>query len=481
MHDGSVKKAVCVFVAVALVFVPLLFITGNIAQGREGDIPPPDQGPPSSSTYQEQNTGTAPQTKGDPFGSSGSHGAYVSRTDTFAPDESLTRGETALIIYNLLNDKTANSAISFYDVSQGDWYYDAVRTLVSAGAVSGYPDGGFHPGNYVTRAEFVSIVSRFFDIPSGVWSGFPDVDNGHWARDAIAYAKTQNWVSGYPNGNFGPNDLVTRAEAVAILNRVANRRPDRAYIDAQGKPMRFVDVPPTNWAYYDIMEATVGHSAAGSGDGESWTQSPLGTSPQTSGDYRIIDGELYKTDGNGNFLTNVQDGFLYFGADGRYTTGDAVLDGKLSQIVRYCAVNGEGRDQTFRNLYRYVCANYHYIGRGLLTEGTTGFENGMALQMIDTGGGNCYNFAALTALLARKAGYQAKAVAGTVLLPWNTGYISHAWTEVTIDGVTYICDSQQENNAPNRGYSWDIFLKRYDEIPPDSVMPHYMLFGQKLN
>ena len=121
-------------------------------------------------------------------------------------------------------------------------------------ARQGYSDGSFGPDNTITRAEFVTMAMRFAGVSSTAGkAGFPDVDSAHWAAGYIASAVNGGYISGYPDGSFGPNNQITRAEAVTILNKIRGC----ASLD-QGKS--FTDVPVSHWAYKAITAAATGHT-----------------------------------------------------------------------------------------------------------------------------------------------------------------------------------------------------------------------------
>lgn len=412
------------------------------------------------------------------------HSAYVQGSEDFVkPDGPLTRAEAATMIYSLLREQPQELKATFPDVSETDWFYRPVLTLATLGAISGTPDGEYKPRNNITRAEFVTILSAFFPMSEGNIV-FPDVAEDYWASQQIASAAAKGWISGYPDGTFGPSDNIKRCEAVKILNNALGRKPDKEAIDGSGatkKILRFLDLPFTHWAYYDIMEASVDHSYLVHDDStEEWGEYIVPASQHQTG-YHLIDGQLYKVDKNGHFVRNAQDGVLQFDNLGRYTTGNAELDVKLTNLVQTYSIDGLSLKDNFYRLYKYVCNNFRYIGRGNMADGASGWEVTKALQMINTRGGNCYNYAALTAMLARKMGYQAVGISGMAYLPWNRSYIHHGWVEISLGGVTYICDAQQEGDAaPNRGYKWDLFFKRYSDIPK-TPYPRYMKSGNRLN
>ena len=91
----------------------------------------------------------------------------------------------------------------YSDVSEDDWYNNAVSTLTNAGIIDGYEDGTFKPNGNITRAEFATIAVRFFEATYEGENLFPDID-GHWAQDYINEAANAGIVDGYPDGTFGP-------------------------------------------------------------------------------------------------------------------------------------------------------------------------------------------------------------------------------------------------------------------------------------
>lgn len=176
---------------------------------------------------------------------------------TFAPDRRLTRAQAATIFYNLLIDQTAPSVGAvFSDVKQGEWYYEAVEALCSHNIILGYPDGSFEPNSYVSRAEFIAMLCRFYATTEGDCN-FTDVSANEWYFRYVASAAVRGWVHGYDNGDdtfcFRPYDKVTRAEAVAIVNRALGRDVSDGAI--LGLTMPFSDVPVDHWAYNDILIA----------------------------------------------------------------------------------------------------------------------------------------------------------------------------------------------------------------------------------
>lgn len=192
------------------------------------------------------------------------------------PERNITRAEVASIFFRLLKDDVRSENLTdqntFTDVSADAWYNVAVSTMSDMDIVFGRTDYQFDPDAYITRAEFAAIAARF---DSDSYSGddlFTDIE-GHWAADQINRAAEKGWITGYPDGTFGPNRYITRAEAVTMINRVLNRMPKDK--DALHEDMKvFVDNADTNaWYYLAIQEATNSHEYKKDKDGvyETWT------------------------------------------------------------------------------------------------------------------------------------------------------------------------------------------------------------------
>lgn len=181
---------------------------------------------------------------------------------TFRPENNVTRSETAVMLYRLLTQtqhtaELQGTAWCFSDTPPGTWYDAAINTLTSKGIVNGYEDGSFRPGRMVTRAEFVAMAMRFSGAsPSGTGRRFEDVPQTHWAVGYIQAAAGAGIISGYSDGTFRPDQYITRAEAVTILNRVSGR----SECTVVNYTLIFSDVPASHWAYQAIMLAANIHN-----------------------------------------------------------------------------------------------------------------------------------------------------------------------------------------------------------------------------
>lgn len=202
------------------------------------------------------------------------HDAYVQGDDAgnFNANQNMTRAEAATVFYNLLtNQKVDTSDIEFTDVDDAAWYAKAVKTLAALDIITGYEDGSFHPNASVSRAEFATMASRFDNLSAGTMR-FTDVSDSHWAYSYIVSAATKGWINGYTDGTFRPDNNITRAEVVTMVNRVLDRTADESYIDAHVDELTsFADVTDSHWAYYNILEAANSHDYKKSSSKESWT------------------------------------------------------------------------------------------------------------------------------------------------------------------------------------------------------------------
>lgn len=190
---------------------------------------------------------------------------------TFGPDRNMTRAEVAQMFYALLLDQDVRITQTFSDVPADAWYTTAVNTLASLGMMDGYPDGTFHPNAPITRAEFATVALAFAYEPEKASCDYYDVFYNTWYYPYVAQATSYDWIGGYPDGSFRPNNFITRAEVTVIVNNMLGRSADERYIDRNAdKLVYFTDLTDKYWAYYTIMEATNSHDYTKEGNTESW-------------------------------------------------------------------------------------------------------------------------------------------------------------------------------------------------------------------
>ena len=189
------------------------------------------------------------------------HISYISGYEdgTFKPDKRITRAEIVTIFGRLLKNKMVPISGNPYVDIDNHWAKASILVMNELGIVKGYEDGTFRPENYITRAEFATMVSRFANMKNiEIKGSFKDVTTEHWAYKTINFAKIMGWISGYEDGTFKPDNPITRAEAITIINRMLQRTGDIGRINSDNTLKKFTDING-HWAYYGILEATNSH------------------------------------------------------------------------------------------------------------------------------------------------------------------------------------------------------------------------------
>ena len=242
------------------------------------------------------------------------HGTYIVGFEdgTFRPNAKLTRAETAQIVYRLLTAPGAGTLpCSYGDVPAGKWFAPAVTALCALGL---FDDGtAFRPNDPITRAELVDLLVRL--APDGESAGtaaFSDVPATHWAAEAIAKGVSLGWLQGYPDGTFGPEKSLTRAEACTVLNRVMGRTGDSAVAKKLLALGLFPDVSPDFWGGTAVAEAAVAHTPVGS---ESWSGVNLSAMTFRPG-FHDYGGQTFYVNRYGKLAVNTNVGAFAAGADG---------------------------------------------------------------------------------------------------------------------------------------------------------------------
>ena len=186
--------------------------------------------------------------------------------ESVRPDASMTRAEAATVFYRLYDGEypafqRRMSNGTFEDVKTDYWFYKEVETLYNIGIVDGTDEHKFSPDAPVTRAEFAVIAARFADLDYEGGNIFDDVPNGHWAYSYINAAANAGWVKGYPDGSFRPDEPISRAEVVRLVNGMINRSVTLDKLKELGVECPYNDLVEKHWGYCDLMEATIPHSA----------------------------------------------------------------------------------------------------------------------------------------------------------------------------------------------------------------------------
>lgn len=216
------------------------------------------------------------------LGTTTEHTAYMNGYDngdgtmSFKPGNTMTRAEACTIVSRihaggddkvvLKDGSDANSAgymLPFTDIAS-KWYTKYICYLYENGFLKSY-SGAFNPDTPITRAEFVELVYNLGLVKeSDNKPTFADVDAAHPRYNVITASASAGLVNGYENGDgtfsFKPDNTITRAEVVTVINRALGRTIKSLTITEGYDIAKFSDVDNSHWAYGQIVEATTNHS-----------------------------------------------------------------------------------------------------------------------------------------------------------------------------------------------------------------------------
>ncbi|NDL67253.1 S-layer homology domain-containing protein [Anaerotalea alkaliphila] len=150
---------------------------------------------------------------------------------------------TASLLLTLGNG-TLSAASAFPDTA-GHWAETEIAYLAGEGLVNGFPDGTFGPERTLTRAQVAMVVAAQLQLAQQP-AGFPDVPAGHWASQAIGALEAAGVMNGYPDGTFLPEKAMTRAEVAAVLAGAYSW-------PSTGTSSPFSDVPASHWAFGHVQ------------------------------------------------------------------------------------------------------------------------------------------------------------------------------------------------------------------------------------
>ena len=191
----------------------------------------------------------------------GIHIAYIFgyKDHTFRCEGKITRAEAASMIAHIAKlDLSDNSKPDFKD-TPSSWYNAAINAMVKKNLMFADKNGNFRPNEPITRGEFARAI-QFIDKENKKEAPFMDI-KGHEFEEAINQAYANGRIAGYPDGTFKPDESITRAEAVTILNNFDGRMVrERGIEDVKKDLIKFTDLKPSHWAYYEIIEASNSHA-----------------------------------------------------------------------------------------------------------------------------------------------------------------------------------------------------------------------------
>ena len=180
------------------------------------------------------------------------------------PNGNITREEITSILYRIVNHDYEKPFIptgdAFPDVAENRWSAHDIEYMSDKGIIHGYPDKEFKPANNLTRAEFAALISRFAKLEkTDAENPFPDVDSSHWAYDDILKLSASGLMQGYEDGTYRPEDMITRAEVMTVINKILGRNPSESYVKSLDYNP-FTDLVKDKWYYTAVLEATVTHN-----------------------------------------------------------------------------------------------------------------------------------------------------------------------------------------------------------------------------
>ena len=278
----------------------------------------------------------------------------------------------------------------------------------------------------------IKEVMEFLGFDTGntesIWKGSLFRKNGFEVQDGRLYHYTDNQMDIYQPGfvQIGEGVYHVSAEGGAIDSYPAGF----AMVDGV---LCHVSVTGSSFDRYPAGFATI--------DGKLYHVSQDGYAiDQYTKGLHEIDGGMYYVTEDGSFLVNSAVGNLTFGADGRYTSGNATLDSYVDQALAECTNSGMTKAQKLRAAYLYVRNHGAYLARPHQARGTTDWAEESALFMFEHKKGNCYCFAGQFLYMARRLGYDAYVVSGGV----GHKDSDHAWVMIHENGTPYIYDVELE-------------------------------------
>lgn len=444
-------------IALMLLSAQMLSVTSFAAEVPDS-VPPDEQAGLMESDPLDDQTGGTSENDVPPAGPNliaDQHITYMSGdSGLFRPNGDISRAEAAQILYRLLPEHP-DITVSYSDVAQTDWFAQAALELGSLGVIRPNEET-FLPQEKLSRSELVRYIACFFP-PRTDAEQFSDIPEDHPDAACFLSARAWGWLGGFEDGTARPDQPVTRAEAAVLINRALGRVPDSTYIDAN-RPAFYLDVQPGIWYYYDVMEAVVPHEHTET-DTEHWTSHTAVPCDLTEGFHWLDGWAYYYSVSRGDIVRNDFMGTFAFNPAGHFTSGSDELDAKLRDIYLTQTNDSMTREEKLRALYLYTRDSFTYRRRPAYAFGAADFMQTDALNMLNTGYGNCYCYASVFWYLSRWLGYDAKIYSGTV----GSNRQPHSWVEIDFYGTDYIFDTELEMAYRKKG-RYEINLYKYIDV-----------------
>ena len=167
---------------------------------------------------------------------------------TVRPDGPVSRYDLLYILSQLFSIEAVGQELFFSDIDSA--HANSVKLFTASNLMNGFPDGTFRGNFPVTRAELVKVLCKCLSLDaSGILSPLLDT-HGHWADEYIGLFFQKGYIIGYPDNTFHPDESITRAEMVVLLNHITRLKPDKTVLP------KYQDLPYSHWAFMDIMAVT---------------------------------------------------------------------------------------------------------------------------------------------------------------------------------------------------------------------------------
>lgn len=377
-------------------------------------------------------TGETPQEKNCALTTE--HVRYISPDSLgkFSPTKKLTKGAAAQMIYNLLAEKPEGQVFCD-DVNEKTAYGKAIAALLYLDIVGTDKDGNFHPKRNITKGQLESMLAKC---------------TGKEVTSKSA-------------------DTIERGAAVRLINRALGRENTDKHTILKGSRIRiFTDVPVDSKYYYDVMEASIGHTLEENSEGgENWTHYNTEQQGISGSGWKVIDGESYYVDKEAKIIRRsctINDSNL--DKNGRYTTGNKKLDKQLVKVFKEQTKNAMSNKEKLKAVYTYIYKNCTYQAdiKRKPSKNCTSWDKNLAYKMLKNKKGNCYYYAAAATYAARKCGYDARTISGYVTYNQNKYYMQHGWTEIKKeDGTKRFLDTELQYLSYKGGWGSDYFMRPY--------------------
>ena len=279
-------------------------------------------------------------------------------------------------------------------------------------------------------------------------------------REVLLRFYTQEELAAFPT-----EGTISRADFAGAMNALLGRGGEETLLAAEGAAAP-ADLSAGEASYAALIEACMPHTP--DAGGARWEETELSTGLAPGLVY--ADGRLRCVGADGRYVRNAENNTLFYDENGYYSSGDTELDAlvtaQLQALGREFPADTADRMEMLRHVYDFMVGHYRFVGRNTHTDGE-GWETRDGKLMLETGRGDCYNYAGAFTVLARGLGFPAFGVIRSLDEPDNL----HAWTDIVIDGKAYIFDPQLQQRFNNERFmlSYSFARPTYGYVRPLGV------------